>query len=110
MSGISRSQRNVTLTTTQAEYMVMVEVVKDVLFTQGILKFVHPEVEDMYTNVYDQNQGDMQLANNPMSSTNSKHVDVRHHFLRELIRSDEIRITYVKSADQDADMITKPSA
>ena len=40
--------------------------------------------------------------------TNSKHVDVRHQFPRELIVKRAISITHVRSAWQHADSLAKP--
>ena len=46
------------------------------------------------------------IAKHPISTSNSKHIDVRHHFLRELVeRKDEI--IHVTSQYQHADFITK---
>lgn len=80
VSGVSRSQRNLTLSSIEGEYVAMGEVSKEVLFMQSILKCVQPEEEEMCTIVYEGNQGAIQLANNPLSSSNSKHIDVYHHF------------------------------
>ena len=35
---------------------------------------------------FEDNQGEVQLSQNPVPNSNSKHIDVRHHFLRELVR------------------------
>ena len=42
-----------------------------------------------------------------MSNSNSKHVDVRHHFLRELVRQGDISVNHVRSENQHADILTK---
>lgn len=42
------------------------------------------------------------------SSSEIKYIDVRHHFLRELVDSSNIYIAYVKLVNQHADMTTKP--
>ena len=52
--------------------------------------------------------GAISLANNPLSSARTKHIDVRYHFIRELVRSKTIRVQYVTSAQQHADILTKP--
>ena len=41
--------------------------------------------------VFEDNQGAVQLAQNPITNSNSKHIDVRHHFLRELVRQRDIK-------------------
>ena len=58
--------------------------------------------------VFEDNEGAVQLAQNPVTNSNSKHIDVRHHFLRELVANGTISITHVRSAWQHADFLTKP--
>ena len=53
------------------------------------------------------NEGAIALAENPISSSNSKHIDVRHHFLRELVENEKITVEHVSSEDQHADILTK---
>ena len=52
------------------------------------------------------NQGALQLSKNPVSNSNSKHIDVRHHFLRELVRKGDIIVNRVPSEYQHADILT----
>ena len=49
----------------------------------------------------------MKLAQNPITNSNSMHIDVRHHFLRELVGKKEISIIHVPSLFQHADFRTK---
>ena len=58
--------------------------------------------------VFEDNQGAIALASNPVSNSNSKHIDVRHHFLRELVDKGEFFIAHVESEYQQADFLTKP--
>ena len=46
----------------------------------------------MSIGVYEDNKGAIDLAKNPLSSSNSKHIDVRYHFLRELAASGDISV------------------
>ena len=57
--------------------------------------------------VFEDNMGALQLASNAVSNSNSKHIDVRHHFLRELVTNGEIVVIHVKSEYQHADFLTK---
>ena len=47
--------------------------------------------------VLEDNQGAVPLAQNPVTNSNSKHIDVRHHFLRELVRQRDIKVVKVTS-------------
>ena len=66
-----------------------------------------PEVGMPCIPVFEDNQGAIQLARNPITNSNSKHIDVRHHFIRELVARREISITHVSSEYQHADFLTK---
>ena len=49
----------------------------------------------------------MDLAEYPLSSSISKHIDVRYHFPRELVASGDISVNYLQSGEQHADILTK---
>ena len=66
-----------------------------------------PSLEPMRISVYEDNKGAIDLAKNPLSSPNSKHIDVRYHVLRELAASDDISVQYLRTEDQHADILTK---
>ena len=60
--------------------------------------------------VFEDNQGAVHLAQNPVTNSNSRHIDVRHHFLREIIRLRNIKVVQVPSQSQHADILTKALA
>ncbi|CAN0504146.1 unnamed protein product, partial [Discosporangium mesarthrocarpum] len=80
--------------TSEAEYMAMGECVKELLFVRNVLFFMQP----MYgmPSVY-YNKGAIDLAKNPLSSGRTKHIEVRHHFIRDLVDKKEIAILHVAS-------------
>ena len=57
--------------------------------------------------MYEDNEVAIQIAKHPISNSNSKHIDVRHHFLRELVERKEIEMIDVASQYQHADFLTK---
>ncbi|CAB1111969.1 unnamed protein product [Ectocarpus sp. CCAP 1310/34] len=107
VSWFSRTQKCVTLSTTEAEYVALGDVVKEILFLRQIWRFMLPQVGMPCNPVFEDNQGAIQLAQNPISNSNSKHIDVRHHFLRELVERKEISVIHVPSPYQRADFLTK---
>ncbi|CAB1113034.1 unnamed protein product [Ectocarpus sp. CCAP 1310/34] len=107
VSWFSRTQKCVTLSTTEAEYVALGDVVKEILFLRQIWRFMLPQVGMPCIPIFEDNQGAIQLAQNPISNSNSKHIDVRHHFLRELIERKEISAIHVPSPYQRADFLTK---
>ena len=52
----------------------------------------------------------MQLSQNAVSNSNSKHINVRHHFLRELVCLGDISVSRALSEYQLADILTKALA
>ena len=50
----------------------------------------------------------IQLSRNPVFHCKSKHIDVRFHFLRELVNDGVVELSYCNSQDQIADIMTKP--
>ena len=57
--------------------------------------------------MYEDNERTKVLAEKPQGSHRSKHIDVRFHFLRGLMRLGQVTIYSVASAEQHADILTK---
>lgn len=73
--------------------------VKEALFVRGGLNFVLPnsDFSSMNIRVFEDNQGAKVLAENPPSSSSSKHIDVRHQLFRELVMNGGISIEYIST-------------
>ena len=108
VSWFSRTQKCVTLSTTEAEYVAMSECVKEAIFMRHVWCFILPARGVPCMKVFEDNQGAVQLAQNPMTNSNSKHIDVRHHHLRELVFNGDIVVIHVASEYRHADFLTKP--
>ena len=54
------------------------------------------------------NQGTLDLATNSKHHDRTKHIDIRHHFIRETINRGYVSLVWVPSAEQTADIFTKP--
>ena len=55
----------------------------------------------------DNNEGAKAIADNPSSASRNKHIDVKLHFIRGIIRMEEVRIMPVGTEEQHADVLTK---
>ena len=60
--------------------------------------------------VFEDNQGAVQLTQNPVTNSNSKHIDLRRHFLRDLVHQRGIEVVQVPSEFQHTDILTKALA
>ena len=107
VSHASKTQRVVSLSTSEAEYIAAGDGVKEALFVRAVLSFIAPETCGASIKVLEDNQGTKALVEHPLSSARSKHIDVRFHFIRELFKACKISVEYVGSAEQHADILTK---
>lgn len=53
------------------------------------------------------NLGAQSLARNPVYHARSKHIDVKHNFIREVLQEGSVEIYYVPTEDMIADVLTK---
>jgi hypothetical protein len=53
------------------------------------------------------NQGSGYLAQNEVNNNRSKHIDVRYHFIRDMVSKGRIRLDYVHTSTNLADALTK---
>ena len=105
---ISRTQKCTTLSSSEAEYVAMAKGFKEALFLRTVWRFLLPVFVNPCIQVLEDNKGATQLAVNPVTNSNSKHIDVRHNFLREHVENGEFEISQVQSKYQHADFLTKP--
>jgi hypothetical protein len=50
----------------------------------------------------------IKLANNPVNYSRTKHIDIRHHFLRDHEAKGDVALSHVSNDKQLADIFTKP--
>ena len=98
--------KSVVLSTTEAEYMALSEVVKELKFIVQLLQTMNIEVELSIT-VHVDNVGEIWLSNNRTTSDRTKHIDIRTSFVNEYQEDGKIIIKFVKSVDNEADIFTK---
>ena len=98
--------KRVVLSTTEAEYMALSDIVKELKFIVQLLQTMNIEVELPIT-VYVDNVGAIWLSNNRTTSDRTKHIDIRTSFVKEYQEDWRIIIKFVKSEDNEADIFTK---
>ena len=54
------------------------------------------------------NQDTIALAKNPVHQQRSKHIDVRYNILRDVVSDGVVKLCYVPSNENAADVLTKP--
>ena len=103
----SCTQKYVTTVTCEAEYVAICDASKEALFTRAVLVFLQLDLTGMRVDVFGDNEGAKAIANNPSSASRSKHIDVKLHFIRGLVRAGDVCVLHVETAEQHADVLTK---
>ena len=105
----SRKQKMVVLSTTEAEYVALSEAAREAVWLRNLYK----ELGCAQTKpalIRGDNQGSMDIAENPQFHKRTKHFNVKLHYIREKINEKIIRIQYCPTTEMTADMLTKPLA
>ena len=103
----SKRQTTVTLSTVEAEYVAMSRSAQQMVWMQNWLS----EVDVEFTVpglISGDSWGAITLTKNTKDHGKVKHIDIRHHYIRELLQSGLIIIEQVSSSDNLADLFTKP--
>ena len=58
--------------------------------------------------IFCDNTSAINISKNPVQHSRTKHIDIRHHFIRELVEDGVISLEFVPTNDQKADIFTKP--
>jgi hypothetical protein len=101
----SRKQPTVALSSCEAEYIALAATVQESLYLIQLLD----ELEKCNSPVliFEDNQGTIALAKNPVHHQRSKHIDVRYHFIRSELKNGKIVIEYCPTDSMVADIMTK---
>jgi len=106
VSWSSRQQQTIALSSTEAEYLAAGDAVKEAKWLRQLMSDLGC-CQDKPTIVHSDNQGAILLAKNPGHHKRTKHIDVRHHFIRQEVESGTIALNYIPTTEQPSDMLTK---
>jgi len=114
ISGSSKQQPTIALSSTEAEYMELTQACKEAIWVKQFLTDLSstatPYKCEASITIFADNQGSMALAKNPEFHSRTKHIGIQHHFIREKVTSQEVTLEYFPTGDMLADLLTKPLA
>lgn len=101
----SKKQSVVAQSTCEAELYAGAAAMNELLYLDGMLtelgfKFSTPVL-------YGDNQSMIQVCENGIRSKRTKHVDIKYHYITDTIKQDKIKLEWVSTEDQLADIFTK---
>ena len=98
------------LSTAEAEYMAAADACKEAVWLRRLLSDFGFE-QSRPTVIYEDNEACMVLATDEGTlHERSKHIDIRHHFLREKVSSGDVVLVPCTTKEMVADLLTKPLA
>jgi hypothetical protein len=101
----------VATSTMEAEYIALAACVKEVLWSTTLLRELGMgDLIGSSAQIRCDNQAAIISSTDQVPRSKSKHIDIRYHFVRDAVNSGAISVTYVASADNIADLLTKPLA
>lgn len=97
----------VTLFTTEEEFIVVASCACQAIWLRKILDRLN-HAQEWKTVFFCNNNTTIKLYKNPVLHERSKYINIRFHFLRDLVRDEVIELVYCSTQDQLANLITKP--
>jgi hypothetical protein len=105
ISWCSKRQNTIALSSCEAEYMAMTQAAKEAIW---LLRLVHEiGLPQTQITLYCDNQGAIALAHNPEHHVRTKHIDIAHHYIRDVVKNNIIKLVYIATEEQVADGLTK---
>ena len=95
LSWASRRQECVALATTEAEYLALCDIAREVTWVRSLLRFMCEELSKP-TIVLQDNMSTIALAENGRTSKRSKDIEIRYHYTREKIVDGTIKLRYCR--------------
>lgn len=101
----TRKQRTVALSSTEAEYMALTECAKHGQWTTQLLEQLDFDVDPIP--LFTDSLGAKAIAENPVHHGRTKHIDIRHHYVRDAVSNGTFNVSTVGTKDNVADILTK---
>jgi hypothetical protein len=105
ISWFSKKQNSVALSTAEAEYIAAGSSCSQMMWMKQMLQEYNVE-QDVLT-LYCDNLSAINISKNPIQHSRTKHIDIRHHFIRDLVEDNVITLEHVNTEEQIADIFTK---
>ena len=102
----SKKQTTVTLSSTKAEYIAGAHAAKEAVWLRQLLAELGQGTSSP-TILHIDNQSAIAIAWNPEFHEHTKHIDVRYHFLWQVVDDGALELVYTPTQDQVADILTK---
>jgi hypothetical protein len=87
--------------------MALADAAKEGIWIKNFINNLNTGIKFDSVPIYVDNESAIKLSKNPEIYTRSKHIDIRHHFLREHVKDGDIKVVWISGKENLADMLTK---
>ena len=110
----SKLMTEISLSTTEAEYIAASESLRHVIPMMNLIKelqnrgfSVNTVAPKVHCKLFEDNSGAIELLKVPKTRARTKHINLKYHFFRQYVDNGEITVHHINTEDQPADMLTK---
>jgi hypothetical protein len=107
VSWLRKKKSSVSLSTAKAEYIAATTCSTQVIWMKQTLTFIQVEYDDPIP-IYCDNKPTINISKNSVMHSKMNNIPIKYHFLREQIAENNIKVEYVGTKEQVADIFTKP--
>ena len=105
ISWTSHAQKTIALSSTEAEYMALSDCSRQVVWVHTLLGELGYTLKPIP--ICGDNQGSIFIASNPVTEKRLKHIDIRYHYICEVIRQKIVEVYFIEGEENPADLLTK---
>ena len=105
ISWTSRAQKTIALSSTEAEYMALSDCSRQVVWMHTLLGELGYDLKPIP--ICGDNQGSIFILSNPVTEKHSKHIDIRYHYIHEVIARKLAEVYFIDGDNNPADLLTK---
>ena len=106
----SKLQKGISQSTCEAEYMAMYNAVIVALYVKKLLIEMNQDIGNMPIKIYCDNQAAIKVAGDTMYAGKLRHIATKYYLLQELCKEGKLKVEYVNTSLNRADILTKALA
>ena len=103
---MSKKQNSVSLSTAEAKYIATGSCCSQLFWMKKVLTDYGISQDTMV--VYCDNSSAIDISKNPVQHSKTSHIEIRYHFIRDLVERKIMCLEYIPTERQNADIFTKP--
>ena len=106
VSWMSKNQNSISLSIAKAEYNTTTSCCTQLLWMQKLL--LDYDICKKHLTIYCDNPSTINISKNLVQHSRTKHIEIRHHFIHELVEDDILTLEFIHTNDQTTYLFTKP--